>query len=251
MLKTKGIHHILIMGGAGGLGTALAQRFLAAGDRITLVDNQKSALVAVQRRWSQIQIRLLDITDTAALSSLASKLGSDPEGPDIIINNAGIHIARPLTNVDYSIDEQLANITQEIQINFTALAHNCALWRPYLETRKGQPALVNIASALAFVPKYTSAVYCGCKAAVDQFSSVLRMQLETSKIRVVTVYPPLISTAMTRNRVSEKNMSANKFADIFYYSFSQGKDIIRIGEVRWLYYLNKIAPHIAAKFIEQ
>ena len=243
--------HVLITGGAGGIGLALAQQFLQVGDQVTLVDQHQQTLADAQKQWPQIQTYLIDVTNTQALSALAQKLGTDPEGPDIIINNAGVHIACPLTNKDYTVETQLSDISEEIQINFTALVNNCAIWIPYLETRTGQPALINTVSALAFVPKYASAVYCGCKAAVDQFSTVLRMQLEHSHIRVVTVYPPLIATAMTGERASNKAMSAKQFADIFYRKFSQGKDIIRIGEVAWLYYLNRISPRIAANFIEK
>ena len=243
--------HVLITGGAGGIGLALARRFIASGDRVFLVDMNSKALASAQSELPQLQTEVLDVRDTKALKRFADIHGSDPEGPDTIINNAGIHIAQPLMDNSYSVDQRIVDIDKEIQTDFTAVVQNCAIWQPCLASRGTNTTIVNVASALSFLPKYSSAVYCGCKAAVDHFSKVLRMQLKGSNINLVTVYPPLINTAMTNTRTSHVScMSAEEFAAVFYRCLNSGKTTIRIGEVWWLYYLHRIAPSIAARFIE-
>ena len=243
--------HVLITGGAGGIGLALARRFIAAGDRVFLTDLDIGTLMLAQSELPQLQTEVLDVRDTQALKSFADVHGSDPAGPDTIINNAGIHISRLLTENNYPVDQRIADIDKEIQTNFTAVVQNCVIWQPYLARRGTNTTIVNVASALSFLPKYSSAVYCGCKAAVDHFSKVFRMQLKGSNIKLVTVYPPLINTAMTKGRASHAScMSAEEFASVFYRLLRSGKTIIRIGEVWWLYYLNRMAPGIAARFIE-
>ena len=242
--------HALITGGAGGLGSALAMRFLRAGHRVTVIDRNQAALDKLIGTTPPLEARCIDVTDVGALSDLAAQMGPDPAGPDILVNNAGLHIARALSDPDYSIDAQLADIHREIQVNFTALAQNCAIWRPYLQQRPGKPAIVNTASALSFVPKMSSATYCATKAAVDQFTRVLRLQLATTNVRVVTVYPPLVHTPLTGERASGAPMSPDRYADLFYRAFVAGKDIIRIGQVRWLYYLERLLPAAARHFIK-
>ena len=191
--------HVLITGGAGGIGLALARRFIASGDRVFLTDLDGEMLALAQSALPQLQTEVLDVRDTQALKRFADVHGPDPEGPDTIINNAGIHISRLLTEDNYAVEQRIVDIDREIQTNFIAVVQNCAIWQPYLAVRDTNTTIINVASALSFLPKYSSAVYCSCKAAVDHFSKVFRMQLKGSNIKLVTVYPPLIHTAMTRH----------------------------------------------------
>ena len=250
MMNGRKHHHVLITGGAGGIGEALARCFLTEGHRVVIVDRRADALERIQQQLPAIQTTVLDITDTAALQDLASKLGPCPDGPDVLINNAGIHGSVPLIAPNYDVADQLRDIDSEIRTNFTALAQNCALWRPYLQDRAGGAAIVNIASALAFVPKYSSATYCASKAAVHQFSLSLALQLAHTRIRVVTVYPPMVATHMTAGRDRPTTMPADRFAHLFYRAFINGKRTIRIGDSRWLYWLHRLSPALAARWIE-
>ena len=241
--------HVLITGGAGGIGEAMARRFLEAGYRVVLVDRRADALARLRQQHPALHTEALDITDTSALQELAHRLGSNADGPDVLINNAGVHRAVPLTAPDYLLADQLRDIDAEIRTNFTALAQNCALWLPYLQTRSSA-AIVNVASVLAFIPKSSSATYCASKAAVHQFSQVLAQQLRGTSVRVVTVYPPLIATGMTAGRGDRARMTADQFARRFYRTFARGRQTIRIGEASWLYWLHRLAPGLAARTIE-
>jgi uncharacterized oxidoreductase len=249
-LSGPNYQHILITGGAGGIGRSMAARFLREGCKVTLVDRNRDALERIRGECPQIEVAAIDITDTPTLRRLVDDLGPRADGPDVIINSAGIHCSAPLTSPDYAIGDQLADIEREVRTNFVALAQHCALWRPHLETRVNGAAIVNLASALAFVPKYSSAVYCATKAAVHQFSRIFAMQLAGTNVRVVTVYPPLVASAMTAGRNSGA-MSAEEFVARFYGEFRKGIRNIHIGESKWLYLANRISPFLAARFIER
>jgi uncharacterized oxidoreductase len=242
--------HVLITGGAGGIGEALARRFLEDGCQVVLVDRRADALERVRRQLPRVETVALDVTDTAALQALTDRLGPRPDGPDVIVNNAGIHHAVPLTAPGYSVADQLRDIDLETRTNFTALAQHCALWLPHLTARPLGAAIVNVASALAFVPKSSSAIYCATKAAVEQFSDVLARQLAGTSVRVVTVYPPLLATGLTAGRDVRPAMTADQFARAFHRAFLRGESIIRVGETRWLYWLHRLSPGLAASRIE-
>jgi uncharacterized oxidoreductase len=243
-------HHVLITGGAGGIGEALAGCFLERDYRVVLVDRRADALERMREKHPAVETVVLDITDTEALQDLVRRLGPRPDGPDVVINNAGIHHNAPLTAPGYDVTDQIRDIDVETRVNFTALAQNCALWLPYLRLRSGGAAIVNMASALAFLPKYSSATYCATKAAIQQFSQVLARQLAHTRVRVVTVYPPLLATGMTVGREAGAMMTTDRFARLFYRAFVGGQQTIRIGETRWLYWLNRLAPAMAARTIE-
>jgi uncharacterized oxidoreductase len=241
--------HALITGGAGGIGKAIAECFMRDRYRVTLVDCRCEALENIRRDWPSVEIATLDITDTTELRSLVDDLGRRNDGPDVIVNCAGIHHSTPLTSPGYPICEQLVDIDREIRTNVVALAQHCALWRPYLMARTNGAAIVNIASALAFVPKYSSAIYCATKAAVHQFSRVLALQLAETGIRVVTVYPPLVATAMTAGR-NEGAMPSAEFAARFYRAFAKGETTIHVGESKWLYLIDRLSPSLALRLVE-
>lgn len=242
--------HALITGGAGGIGKAMAGRFLREGYRVLLVDRHRDALERIRHDWPEVGIAAIDVTDTGALRGLVEEWGPRADGPDVIVNCAGIHCATPLTSPGYDIADQLADIDREVRTNVVALAQHCALWRPHLMTRTNGGAVVNIASALAFVPKYSSATYCATKAAVHQFSRVFALQLAGTRVRVVTVYPPLVATAMTAGRDASA-MLPEEFAERFYRAFRKGRRTIQIGGSKWLHLADRISPALALRFVER
>jgi uncharacterized oxidoreductase len=248
-VKRRKYSHALITGGAGGIGKAMTECFLRYGYRVTLVDRCREALENIRRDWPSVGIAHVDITDTTALRSLVDELGPREDGPDVIVNCAGIHYSAPWTSPGYAICDQLADIDREIRTNVVALAQHCALWRPHLMARTNGAAIVNLASALAFVPKYSSAIYCATKAAVHQFSRVLALQLAGTGITVVTVYPPLVATAMTAGR-NAGAMAPAEFAARFYRAFAEGKRTVHIGESKWLHLMHRLSPSLAMRLVE-
>lgn len=247
---TPAYRHVLITGGAGGIGKAVAACFLRTGSRVLLMDRNREALERTRRDWPAVTIAPLDITDTQTLRGFVEEWGPRQDGPDVIVNCAGIHHAIPFTSPAQAMADQLSAIEDEVRINFTALAQHCVLWLPHLRKRSHGAAIVNMASALAFVPKYSSATYCATKAAIQQFDRVLAQQLDGTGIRVVTVYPPLVATAMTAGR-NDGAMAPEEFAERFFRAFVHGSTTVFIGESKWLYLANRISPWIAQRFIER
>jgi len=239
---------VVITGAAGGIGQALSRRFLAEGYRVVLVDRRGDQLARVQN-LSAVEMVTLDVTDTSGLRALADNLGPRQDGPDVIINNAAVHSRLWLPEPGNDGAAVLQSIDQEIRTNFTAVAQNCAIWLPYLLARPEGAAIVNIASALAFVPKRSSPIYCASKAALQQFSLVLGQQLKGTRVSVVTVFPPLVSTAMTTGHAAG-GMSPDRFAGAFYRQFAAGRQAIRVGNARWQYWLSRLSPKMASWTVE-
>ena len=91
------------------------------------------------------------------------------------------------------------------------------MYLPYLCTQE-EAAIVNVSSALGVVPKENAPVYSASKAAVHIFSKSLRMQLETSTVKVFDLIPALVDTPMTNGRHEEK-ISPEALVDKFWSAF--------------------------------
>ena len=85
---------VVITGGAGGLGTALAHRFGRAGAVITAIDYDETALATLHQSLQHVGIKChtytADVTNPVAVKTTATTLLQDIGNVDVLINNAGI-----------------------------------------------------------------------------------------------------------------------------------------------------------------
>ncbi|GAB3643540.1 SDR family NAD(P)-dependent oxidoreductase [Spirosoma arcticum] len=108
---------------------------------------------------------------------------------NVLINNASVQY-------NYQFDTEpdaLCKVDYEIRINLIAPTKLIALL-----TANQDPAIVNMSSALGFVPKASAPVYDATKAGIHIFTQALRYQLPG--VRVMEVIPPLVDTPMTAGR---------------------------------------------------
>ena len=79
--------------------------------------------------------------------------------------------------------KDLENITREIDINLTGTIRMVHQFLPYL-IKKPTAAIVNVSSAIAFMPYSTAPVYSASKAGVHAYSLALRLQLNKTGVKV-------------------------------------------------------------------
>lgn len=186
--------HVLITGGAHGIGALLAEGCLERGAaRVTLWDVNPDALDSrveqLRERVSSIEGAVVDMADSTQIIYAGEALGA--ECPvDILINNAGIVVGKPLA--DQSHDE----IEQTLRVNALGVMHATRAFLPAMIARSSGH-IVNIASASAFVPVPHLTTYGASKWACLGFSESLRVELRDHKdIHVTTVCPSYINTGM-------------------------------------------------------
>ncbi len=97
---------VLITGASQGIGAAIAQQFLAAGARCILASRSKPDYLPLENaHWIAT-----DLADPAQIESLFDQLETAFGGVDVLINNAGVQLAK---TVDATTDEDwqwLSNI---------------------------------------------------------------------------------------------------------------------------------------------
>ena len=110
-------------------------------------------------------------------------------------------------------------------------------------------AIVNVSSALAFVPKKSAPIYCATKAAIHNGAKALRYQFERSIINVFEIIPPIVDTAMTEGR-GEGKISTKQLIDEFISNFKNNNFESNIGKTKLLRFLQRISQKFADKLLK-
>ena len=192
-MKTDG-NTILITGGATGIGFALAEAFVKAGNKVLICGRRKAKLEEAKGQLPQIQVRQCDLSQKEDRESLCNWVRDNHEDLNILINNAGIQRA---INLKKGTTELFGG-EDEVQINFAAPIHLSAYFAPLL-LEKEEAAIVNVSSGLGFVPIAAIPVYCATKAGIHMFSISLRHQLKGTPVKVFEIVPPAVDTELGRD----------------------------------------------------
>lgn len=240
---------IYITGGASGIGLQLARNYVRSRAHVTLFDVQpledaKHSLDALSATPST-RIHRLDLADWSSVKYAFARAAAE-QLPDVVINCAGVALARRFIETD---ENEFARV---ININLIGSSHVAKAAAMFLRPG-GQ--LVLTASMAGLVPCYGYAAYGASKYGVVGLAEVLRIELAIMGISVSVVCPPEVDTPMvTEERrgappetASLKRMAGSLSLTYAARAIQKGIDkreflIIpgrRAGLLRWL---NKISP---------
>jgi NAD(P)-dependent dehydrogenase (short-subunit alcohol dehydrogenase family) len=181
----------LVTGASRGIGLAAAAALADAGAVVTLAARSAAELdqtcELIRQAGGQCDSLLLDVTDSKAVTEqLAAR-----EPYQILVNNAGTNRPRPLVEVEDS------DIEAVIDLNLKATLYVArAVARGLLEA--GLPgSIINVSSQMGHVGSPRRTLYCASKHAVEGMSKALAWELGPARIRVNTLCPTFIETALT------------------------------------------------------
>lgn len=200
---------VFITGASSGIGQGLARHCAQAGARVGLIARRSALLEELAEELSQE--RLDEYSETATTPSQSNRrrcawraadvgnaeqmreamLGLEAElGPcDVVIANAGIY--RKTDGLEF--DGSVAN--QVVVTNLQGVINAFAPVLPgMVQRRRGN--LVAVTSLLAMLGYPGAAAYSASKAAVVRLMDCLRIDLHSQGIRVTTVCPGYVDTAM-------------------------------------------------------
>ena len=112
-----------------------------------------------------------------------------------------------------------------------------------LTANKG--TVINMSSALAFVPVPAAPIYCASKAAIHSYTQSLRFQLEDTGVEVIEVMPPGVKTDMT-TELAEGGINVITTDELVKQSFASlkaGALEIRSGQAKQLALMRRLAPN--------
>src|SRR5690242_4118364 len=92
---------ILVTGGSAGIGLAFALKFLELGNEVIVTGRRQAVLDAVKARHARLHTIQSDSGDPEQIAALATRLKWDFPKLDVLMNNAGVGVAKNLkTPVD-------------------------------------------------------------------------------------------------------------------------------------------------------
>jgi len=187
----------LITGAGRGIGAAAAAALADAGAAVTLVSRSAAELEGVadelRRRGGQAQTLVLDVTNAAAVTRALAE-----QGPfDMLVNSAGTNRPGLLTETR---DEDLDAVL-DLNVRSTFLVCR-EVARSMVAAGRGG-SIVTISSQMGHVGGPKRSVYCATKHAMEGMSKALAWELGPHGIRVNTLCPTFIETAMTGHMLAD------------------------------------------------
>ena len=229
---------ILITGGSAGIGLAFALKFLELGNRVVVTGRRQAALDDVKAKHPALHTVQSDVADPAQISTLAQTIKRDFPKLDVLVNNAGISRYK---NLSVSASD-LADLMTEVNVNVGGVIRMTSAFIDLLKVNKG--TLINVSSALAYVPLPCLPIYCATKAAIHSYTQSLRFQLEDTGVEVIELMPPAVRTEMTADLPDEglTLITTDKLVALSIASLKRGAIEVRPGQSAQLALLRRVAP---------
>src|SRR5262249_5530505 len=177
----------LITGASRGIGRAIAEKLAAKDGELLLHGRDTVALTqtrkAVEPQCTKVTLLIHDLATARGVSDLIAEVGREPI--ELLVNNAGIAIVKPFTEIT-SIEWE-----QTIAVNVTS---------PFLLTQRFAPEMPPGHSIVTFLPVAAKPAsqnwspYFMSKFALEGFSRCARKKLRDQKVRVINFYPAATDT---------------------------------------------------------
>lgn len=191
---------ILITGAAMGIGKEMAMRFAEEGAHLVLWDINQALLQQTKEEieghaeGALVHAYACDVTDRAAVHSLAEKVGEElgESHVEILINNAGVVSGKQLLDLSES------DVRRTFDVNVLAHFWTVQAFLPtMLERNCGQ--IVSIASTCGIFGAVGLSDYCSSKHAVMGFHESMRLEIRRKKktgVSATVICPNKINTGM-------------------------------------------------------
>lgn len=187
---------VLIVGAAGGIGSATAKAFKAQGANLALADLDLQKLQALnQELGGSCALLEADIRRPDACKRMIDGAITAYGRLDILINAAGVWVEGPSD----TMSEDQWDRTLDINLKGTFFACRHAI--PHLEKVEGQ--IINIASDAGLMGNAGAAIYCASKGGVVLLTKALAVELAPCGIRVNAICPCDVDTPMLAYQASE------------------------------------------------
>ena len=189
----------VVTGGNGGIGLAMAQGLAAAGARIAVVgrnpDKLRTAVAALTAQGREAKVYAVDVCDEAAVGALMAQVVADFGRLDILLNNAGINIRKPVQ------DLTLSEWHTVLDTNLTSAFLCSRAAYPHLKKQGGK--LINIGSMTSIFGASFAPAYSASKGGIVQLTRALATAWASDQIQVNAVLPGWIDTELTQKARAE------------------------------------------------
>lgn len=239
---------ILITGGTSGIGFEFIKQLSELDNTIIVTGRDLEKLERTKKSFPKVHTIQSDVSDPKAIVTLYEQVTKQFPDLNILINNAGIMKKINL----HDTTGALTDLTQEMEINLNGPIRMVKQFLPHLKT-KSEAAIINVTSALAFVPLPISPVYCATKAGLHSYTLSLRAQLKNTKVKVFELAPPATKTELITGDFTEEDMKGSSvmtvedMVKVAVNGMKNDRWEIRPGQSNQLKMMSRIAPDFILK----
>jgi NADP-dependent 3-hydroxy acid dehydrogenase YdfG len=203
-----------VTGAGSGIGQALALALGRSGASLAISDVDTEGLAQTEEQLRAIGAPVrsdrIDVTERAAVQIYADHINEHYGKVNQIYNNAGIAYTG---DVDIS---HFKDIERVMDVDFWGVVNGTKAFLPHLSA-SGDGHVVNISSLFGLMSMPGQAAYNSAKFAVRGFTEALRqeMVLNREPVKVTSVHPGGIKTAIARNGLTAEGVSAQAQSTFF------------------------------------
>jgi 3-oxoacyl-[acyl-carrier protein] reductase len=196
--------HVVVTGGAGGIGEGIATVLARSGAAVTLVDYREDALRTVATRiadavpGAHVDHVVADLTSPTEPGQAIETAWRRAGAVDLVVNGAGIYPSTPLLE----LDAQIWDAIQDVNVRSAVLTTVAFAKLAKAAGRKGN--VVNITSGAALRARPAAAPYSTSKAALEMWTKASALELGPIGIRVNAVSPGFVAIESPVNPYEER-----------------------------------------------
>lgn len=215
VLKNK---TVVLTGGGGGIGHAVAAELAQAGMKIILLGgNNLNKLENTQntvKKYTSCAVFPGDLTDPDFINAQIQKISDIYGSIDVLINNAGVAQNTPFENI--SLEEFDRIMAINVRAPFMLIQKSIPLLR-----KSDTPTIINIASVVSHSGYPQQSIYSASKHALLGMTKSIAREYYKENIRVHAVSPGGVYTDMVKvsrpDLTSEGMIMPEDVADIVYF----------------------------------
>jgi NADP-dependent 3-hydroxy acid dehydrogenase YdfG len=203
-----------VTGAGSGIGQALAIELARAGASVAISDVDTEGLAATEEQLKAIGAPVkadrLDVTEREAFELYADAVKEHFGKVNQIYNNAGIAF---IGDIEVS---QFKDIEKVMDVDFWGVVNGTKVFLPHL-IESGDGHVINISSVFGLFSVPGQAAYNAAKFAVRGFTEALRQEMMVAghPVKVTTVHPGGIKTAIARNMTAVEGVDKDEVAQAF------------------------------------
>ncbi|HLN16419.1 MAG TPA: SDR family NAD(P)-dependent oxidoreductase [Acidimicrobiales bacterium] len=180
----------VVTGGAGGIGRAMAERFLTEGMRVVLADFDQAplddAVESLQSGSREVIGLLADVTKRESMEQLRAATLEQFGAVHVLCNNAGV----ANTGVGQIWEHEDVDWRWSLDVHLFGVIHGCAAFIPSMLEHGEEGHIVNTSSGNGGLTPFPSTpTYAVAKAAVVTYTECLWAQLRSTRIGVSVLFP--------------------------------------------------------------
>ena len=233
---------IAITGGGSGIGLELSKVLAEKGNQVVICGRSSDKLERAKQMISSLHTFTCDLSKATERIRFSEWIENEHPQCNILINNAAV-----VHRSNFFSDSEIIDKAElETQTNFIAPVVLTKLFLPTL--RKNQnPNIIYITTGLVYAPKAAYPIYCATKSALHSFVQTLRMQATEQPIGLHEVLMPAVDTPFHDGTPPKMTISVQNAVEEMLKKLEKGAKDIKVGSVKLLHPLSRVAPKIAIK----